>query len=52
MARRGVPRGGWYGGGAALTDGFDPIGIVLLLALTAVADTIGVTVIDRRDLNL
>lgn len=42
---------GWYGAGAALTEGFDPASL-LLFAGAAVAVVLGLVAFDRRDLHL
>ncbi len=43
---------GWYGGGAALTDGFDPTGLALLASLGVAASLVGIARFDGRDLDL
>ena len=41
---------GWYGGGVALSEGVDPLGVGLLLTLTALAASFGIIAYGRRDL--
>ncbi len=40
----------WYLGGDSLAEGFDPAGLLLLAALTAVAAAVGLAAFERRDL--
>lgn len=42
---------GWYGAGAAITDGFDPMSL-LLFALAVVLVPLGIALFRRRDLQL
>lgn len=41
----------WYGAGAPITDGFDPVSL-LLFALAALVAVVGVVAFQRRDLQL
>jgi ABC-2 type transport system permease protein len=43
---------GWYLGGDPLNEGLDPVGLLLLLGLAAVALVVAVVTFERRDLGV